>query len=254
MKTRFTTLTTHRDGLATWLLKSALLTITAFCAITSVASDEDERTRPRVFPIGSTPFGKTYSEWSAQWWKWAYSLPVDQNPFFDETGCQNGANGQSGPVWFLTGVINASGTAERSCSVPPGKALFFPILNFECDNVCPPIIPPLDAPALAALCKSFMDGAANVACELDGFPVRHIERYRVASAPFSVEFPDNNVFQYFGCDVSPGTYSPFVSDGIFLMLAPLSRGQHTLHFHGELPDFNFALDITYHLTVEKSPK
>ncbi|MCK7502716.1 MAG: hypothetical protein MZV70_00525 [Desulfobacterales bacterium] len=74
----------------------------------------------------------TYGEWSAKWWQWAYSLPVDQNPFFDENGsCTNGANGPVGPVWFLTGVINVSGTAVRNCTVPAGKALFFPIINAE---------------------------------------------------------------------------------------------------------------------------
>jgi hypothetical protein len=38
-----------------------------------------------------------------------------------------------------------------------------------------------------------------------------------------------------------------------MMLAPLSVGQHTLHFGGMavIPDFNltFIEDITYHITV-----
>src|SRR3989442_8315950 len=71
---------------------------------------------PGVIPPNAKAFGMTYGEWSAKWWQWAFSLPVDQNPFFDEGGtCSNGANGQPepGPVWFLTGVINVSGTAVR---------------------------------------------------------------------------------------------------------------------------------------------
>ena len=47
-----------------------------------------------------------------------------------------------------------------------------------------------------------------------------------------------------------GTYAPIVGDGIYIMLAPLAAGEHTVHFHGRLPDFgNFTLDILYHLTV-----
>ena len=54
---------------------------------------------PRVIPPTAKAYGMTYGEWSAKWWQWAYSLPVDQNPFFDEGGsCSNGANGQFGPV------------------------------------------------------------------------------------------------------------------------------------------------------------
>jgi hypothetical protein len=204
-------------------------------ATTAPAQAAGRNVNPGVVPVGASAYGKTYGEWSAEWWKWAYSLPVNQNPFFDETGCAHGANGQSGPVWFLTGVINVSGTAERDCTLPAGKALFFPILNFECDNLCPPISPPLDAPALAALCKGFMDGATNLACEVDGVPIQDLPSYRVTSPTFSVTFPENNVFQLFGCDVPAGTYSPFVSDGVFLLLRPLSAGQHTIHFHGELP-------------------
>ena len=34
-----------------------------------------------------------------------------------------------------------------------------------------------------------------------------------------------------------------------LMLAPLPPGTHTIHFHSELPDFGFVLDVTYNLTV-----
>ena len=87
---------------------------------------------PGVIPPNAKAYGMTYGEWSAKWWQWAFSLPVDQNPFFDEGGnCTNGANGQFGPVWFLTGVINVSGTAVRDCTVPAGKALFFPIINAE---------------------------------------------------------------------------------------------------------------------------
>ena len=33
------------------------------------------------------------------------------------------------------------------------------------------------------------------------------------------------------------------------MLAPPSPGAHKLHGHGNLPLFNFALDITYNFTV-----
>ena len=62
-------------------------------------------------------------------------------------------------------------------------------------------------------------------------------------------FSDNNIPQFFGFDVPAGTYSPFVGDGFYLMLKPLTPGQHTLRFHGSVPAASFTVDIVYHLTV-----
>jgi hypothetical protein len=55
-----------------------------------------------------------------------------------------------------------------------------------------------------------------------------------------------------------GSTADSVGDGVYLMLAPLSSGQHDIHFSGEAVfttaedgfDFTFQLDITYHVTVE----
>jgi hypothetical protein len=86
---------------------TALLLIAA-CS-TALAGKENESKpvgnlgNPGVIPPQSKAHGMTYGEWSAKWWQWAYSLPVDQNPFFDtvvppnDEGCTNGANGQLGP-------------------------------------------------------------------------------------------------------------------------------------------------------------
>jgi hypothetical protein len=210
---------------------------------------------PGILPPHSKVHGKSYGEWSAAWWQWAYSLPVDQNPFFDETGCANGANGQSGSVWFLTGVINASGTAVRDCSVPVGKALFFPILNVECAT--------LEGNGetegeLRACTESLMKLATNLAAEIDGVSIQNLENYRAASPLFTYgPLPENNVLQSFGYDAPAGATSLAVADGFYLMLAPLSKGAHTLHFTGRfLGEYNgspidFTLDITYHLIVGK---
>jgi hypothetical protein len=179
---------------------------------------------------------------------------VDSNPLFDETGAAI-ANAQSGHVWFLAGVINVSGTAVRSGTIPTGKALFFPIINFEADNLCPPIVPPLDVAGLRALASASIAGA-TLEADVDGRVIQNPQQYHETSPVFSVTFPNNNVFQFFGCNVPAGTYSlpdGFVDEGYYLMLAPLSAGQHTIHFHGTVPSANFILDITYHLTVVGGP-
>jgi len=97
----------------------ALLTVAAAALAT-------HNPNPRVLPRDSTPYGKSYAEWHAAWWKWAFETPADERPVLDETGefCHVG---QSGPVWFLAGTASfgGSGSVERTCTVPAGKALFF---------------------------------------------------------------------------------------------------------------------------------
>jgi hypothetical protein len=199
---------------------------------------------PGVLPPQSRSHGATYGEWSARWWQWAYSLPADQNPFFDETGCANGANGQSGSVWFLTGVLNTSGVAERTCTVPTGKALFFPLINVECSTVEAPPFYGADEEELRACAQSF--AIADVFATIDGTAVQNLgdpSPYSVESPLFTFTLPENNVLGL------PAGEAQSVSSGYYLMLAPLSAGEHTVHFGGRYPDFDFALDITYHLNV-----
>jgi hypothetical protein len=184
----------------------------------------------------------TYGEWGAKWWQWAFSLPADQNPFFDEGGsCANGANGQLGPVWFLTGVINQSGRAVRDCTVPSGKALFFPIINVECSTLEPPPYHGGNEAELRRCAKSFSIG--GVSAEIDGVAMQSLDRYLVESPLFTFTVPPDNVL-----GVDPGT-GQSVSNGYWLMLAPLSVGTHKIHFMGTYPNIPFTLDITYNLTV-----
>lgn len=225
------------------LLAVAVLTV-VFVGVLKTSAGRNPN--PSIAPPNSAPYGKTYAEWHAAWWQWAYSMPVTGHPLFDETGAAV-ATGQSGPVWFLGGVFNVSGSATRHVTVPAGKALFFPILNIEWDNAIPPY---LTEDELRALAGSIADAATDVACEIDGVPVADINDYRTSSPLFSFTLPEtDNIFQFFGIDVS-GTVAEAVDDGWYLMLSPLSRGQHTIHFHGSFPTFGFTLDITYHITVE----
>ena len=39
-----------------------------------------------VFDKYSRPFGLTYGDWTAKWWQWAYSIPKDVHPAYDDTG------------------------------------------------------------------------------------------------------------------------------------------------------------------------
>ena len=37
-----------------------------------------------VFELGSSPFNLTYADWTAKWWQWAYSIPQNIHPAYDD--------------------------------------------------------------------------------------------------------------------------------------------------------------------------
>ena len=177
------------------------------------------------------------------------SIPGDKNPFTDMTGA-NCAEGQSGPVWFLAGGPGAT-PPTRLCTVPAGKALFFPLVNaffgsgvFDCDPTVPGVI--CNLATLRAAAAASMDAVALHA-EIDGKPLQRLNDQRVTSPAFAITYPENG-----SQGVAAGTYSPNVGDGYWLMLAPLRPGAHSLHFRADITGGPFApgvIEATYHLTV-----
>ena len=204
---------------------------------------------PRVLPPQSDAFGKTYGEWSAEWWQWVFSLPVDQNPLFDEEGdCSNGANGQHGKVWFLAGTFSEV-PVVRNCTVPPGKPLLIPIVATECSVIEGDGSTESD---LRDCATSLIDSVTSVEAEIDGVIIVDLNDYHSESPLYYFgPLPDHNVLQYFGEDhASAGETSPSVADGYWLMLAPLSKGDDVfVHFSAIVGDGYKTLDVTYHLTV-----
>jgi hypothetical protein len=266
-------------------LTPALLTTAAILGLlltaAPVQAGKGNAGNPGIIPPAASSHGSTYGEWSAKWWQWAYSLPGTGHPLVDETGASVSA-GQSGNVWFLGGTYTANlengvvvGRATRVCTIPTGKALFFPILNSEANNFTVDAngnqIDPttLTEAELRAMCQWNMDHARNMACTIDGRPVQGLgdpvhTPYRVESPVFQYTVPaGDSLYELWGMHISGQTPPPgAVADGVFLMVAPLSVGQHTIFFTGEIfvpgaipaEDFLFRLEITYIITVAPPSK
>jgi hypothetical protein len=224
-----------KDCMPTLLLAASL----ALGAASSVSAGQGNQGNPGILPSQSHVQGKSYGQWAAAWWEWAYSIPADQNPITDTTGEFSGV-GQSGPVFFLAG--NYGGITVRECTVPAGKALLFPLLNQSWVQF--PSDPPFSIAELRDIVAPFVDDPA-LECEIDGRPVQNLLDYREQSSVFSITVPEGNLL---GLD--PGTYAPCLDDGYYLMLAPLQSGRHTIHFTAQTADHGFSLDVTYHLTVK----
>jgi hypothetical protein len=201
--------------------------------------------------------GYTYSEWGDLWWQWACSIPNGASPFYDPTGVKAAVGqGAAMPVFFLVGLMNEFGTVERSITIPEGKFLFFPLVNLI-DSVLP--MPGCPAEPCASMtpeeiydymCVNHLDPwretVADLYASLDGQPLDNPFDYAFRSEDvFSVWYPSHNIFDWAGCPT--GRTDVNVSDGWWLMLYPLSGGEHTVQFGGSY--WGGSLDITYHITV-----
>ena len=148
-------------------------------------------------------------------------------------------------MWFLGGLYGEVGnhfTVSRTCkAVPYGKGLFFPIINAEADSVCKPIS---GVPSEMAIYRDLLDHPLVVAATVDGKPVQNATSFRAATRPFLIlNVPADSLT---GCPA--GSSGVALSDGYYVMLKPLSRGDHIIKFQGAVE--GFSLDITYKLTVQ----
>ena len=150
---------------------------------------------------------------------------------------------------------NIEGVATRNITVPAGIALFFPITDVEASVLEGNGTSEVELRASAAYLENHAQG---MTCSIDGQLVRSLNGNRVQSPLFTIgPLPDNNVFQASGVTAPAGTTTPSISDGVFVMVAPLSVGHHTIHFTGALVftaaqdgfDFIFSQDITYNIEV-----
>lgn len=156
------------------------------------------------------------------------------NPALDPDGSFCDLN-QHGKVWFLASTFG--GVVDRTCEVPAGKAIFLSLGGVFVSFA--PEFPAADDP-----CSQMATDLEKVRCDvnddvpvapavsftvtLDGEPVEDLLAYRAQSPPggFTLKVPDPSFLTDLGLD--PGDRSPAVADGYFLLLKPLSPGEHTL--------------------------
>lgn len=226
---------------------AALVAVAAGWTDASAAARKDARTFT-VRPAAKA-YGRSFKDWTETWWQWATSIPASVNPLLDETGAFAEV-GQHGPVWFLCGAITSS-AVTRTCTIPAGKAVFFPIVNYSSDQTSfggqEVTVEQLRADAAAFIAAVDF---ARTTVTLDGVPIPGTERARVQSDPYDFTLPQDNLFEAAGIAAPAGVYRPGVSDGYWVMLRPLSEGAHELRIDASLgAPYDFTFTVTYHLQV-----
>jgi hypothetical protein len=210
---------------------------------------------PGVIPPHAKPYGKSYGEWGARLIQWLFSIPASDNPLLNPAA--SCSVGQSGPVWFLP--PNTGGVNTAYCAVPAGKSIFFALLANFANYPCPfPNYEPVPGQSLqdflTQVAKDFANHATRLQVEVDGVPLRNLFGYRATSDLFNITFDPSLLFLD---PCATGSPQPAVSDGYFIMLAPLPVGTHTIHVFAEVVftqaqdgfDLTLTFENNFNLTV-----
>ena len=226
-----------------WLVAAAVVAVALAAPAAALAARDHD---PRVFPRSAHPYGMSYAEWTATWWPWALAEPDATNPVRDTTGADCAVGQPGGHVWLLASTFG--GEATRECTVPKNRALLIPLVNtFWCAF---PEDPPIEKTLafIRAQMAFVRTQATELSASIDGVPVRgDLRDYFVESSAFQIvdspQLPPGRV-----CD-------PSIDFGFYLLIKPLSRGQHTLRVTGGLlpspVNGAFSTGVTYHLTVAR---
>jgi hypothetical protein len=187
-----------------------------------------QTTAPLIAPAKPLA-GVSQEEWSKRWWLWALSFEDEESPVSDPDGrfCNFG---QAGPVWFLAGTYGTARTV-RSCKVPAGKTLFFPLVNMI-------TVQPDDEDESCASLKrraaKSTQAPSALLLDVNGKRFNGLNAHRqVTKKCFRVADDDDTLA---------------AANGYFVALGPLKPGRYTLNFGGILPELSQA--VTYTLDVE----
>lgn len=204
---------------------------------------------PMVVPVGTPIGGKSQAEWSAMWWQWVLSFPVDQNPVFDPTGAQ-AFRGDFGSVFLLAGTFGDKAT--RTVSVRPDQTLFFPLVNAvttEFDSSYG-----TEEAGLRRDVAEFLGKGQEMFLTWNGVSLLTSEQI-LANQRF--QSPLFTIKTLYGDDFGP---TQAVSDGYWVALTGLPPGTHTLRFGGTAQptgtyeeDKPFSQEVTYTITVIPEP-
>ena len=179
------------------------------------------------------------------WWTWALANPSPLDGGYDVGDPRCEGEFVEG-VFFLGGTFG--GDATRTCTVPAKTALFFPVLNsfITAEEAAYPEGP-----------TNFVDTAlanGEFSATLDG---EDLKIKRIATRPFTLILPEDNVFDCPQCDPPVDLGGPYphaaVSDGLWVYLPQgLKPGEYTVQFGGTSVTANgepFSVNVTYKLIV-----
>jgi hypothetical protein len=186
---------------------------------------------PPVLPPEAKVKGLTLGQWAARM-NQLYTIPEPINPTVHPIPeCYFVRYGNVGiaPAYFESG--------DSNCEMPVGMKLYVPVVLSTCASIMG------DGDTEEELRACAITPTANLQASIDDIPVAHLEKYSVTSPLYTMVFPEDNIL-----GVEAGSSSAVTFETGFFT-TPLIPGLHTIHVHGEFPEYDFVYDWIYHITV-----
>jgi hypothetical protein len=150
-------------------------------------------------------------------------------------------------------VFLGTGFFSRACTIPAGKAIFFPIAFYFSDYPCPdPGFAPASGQSLEDFllqdARHYVDRVTTLGVYVDGnslSPPLNPFLHRAHSALF--DFVAEATLDIDSCFTH--TTQQGVADGYWILMEPFSRGAHTLRFLSQ-DSIGTQTTVEYQLTVE----
>ena len=230
----FWTTSCQEDELVNPVLNSHELTI------------EEGEIQATTLGTSATINGKPIKEYTKDWWKYAVSFDCAHNPLF---GLSAPGVSQTGPVHCVVGVRN--GISTRNIVVDKSKTLLVPVINVLKSYPSPdPAFKPAPGQSIDQFLKreasTFVSQVTDKRVYLDGKPINITGDNRFSTNLFTVKGNKDLV----NClDCITGNNQSAISDGYWVAVKDLGKGNHTLQVIAEAPKQGIKVDATYHINV-----
>lgn len=197
----------------------------------------------QTFTEFDKPYGKTYGEWTVDWWQWAVSMPRSLCPLLDDTGEKAETNQPEKDVWFLAGVFGTEDPTiqpHRNVTIPSNRSILFPVINCEANSIEYPHLKTTED--LVEHVKRDEDNIVRKDVFLNNtrLPIQ-----RISSDPpvFNLTFCDDN-----GLGIKASN-TLAAADGYYVFLKSLQIGKYELYFRGACESGRLNTAATYTITI-----
>ena len=179
----------------------------------------------------------------ASWCRWVFSIPRGENPCLDKSGEFSSICQSNEFVWFLCGTFGNLDTIKRRCTIPEGKAIFFPVIAKE-ESFAENLEVHTDE-ELRRRTRYSIDKVRYMEVFVNRRTVDRSEIHRVQSEIFDLAFPEGNIY-----DVHHGL-TRSICEGYWLFLKPLRPGRHLIHFRAMLEEheLKFSVNVLYEIEI-----
>jgi len=192
------------------------------------------------------PPDDSYKKRVEKYWQNILRIPKDTNPSNATDGSRQDVS--SDPVYLAHSCTEIPVTRDVG-TISHGKSIFVPV-----NPVVVTEVESKDDPSeekLHKLAKDDEDSATEATLTIDNeeYKLKYLQQYRVHHGLFEVEIPPNAV-----AGLEPPGSCKAVADGYYVMIKPLSGGQHTIRLKAQVDkpfekDTPWIQDVTYKFVV-----